>query len=49
MTNESAKQFTEFHRRHVGQQVAFVRGGTVVWAPKITEPIDGRCCNCPAT
>ena len=25
----------------VGRQIAFVRGGTVVWGPKITTPIDG--------
>lgn len=41
MTDESAKQFAAFTAERVGQQVAFVRGGTVVWGPKITAPIDG--------
>lgn len=41
MTDESSKQFAAFTAERVGQQVAFVRGGTVVWGPKITAPIDG--------
>ena len=42
MTNESAQQFTKFTEGQVGKQVAFVRGGTVVWGPKITAPIEGQ-------
>jgi hypothetical protein len=42
MTSESAEQFAQFTAGRVGQQVAFVRGGTVVWGPKITAPIDGQ-------
>ena len=42
LTSESARAFAEYTSTHVGQQVAFVRGGVVVWAPKITEPIDGE-------
>ncbi len=41
MTPESAAQFSTFTAGLVGRQVAFVRGGTVVWGPKITTPIDG--------
>jgi preprotein translocase subunit SecD len=42
LTDESTKAFAQYTTAHVGQQVAFVRAGTVVWAPKITEPIDGQ-------
>lgn len=42
MTGESAQQFAQFTAERVGQQVAFVRGGTVVWGPKISAPIDGQ-------
>jgi hypothetical protein len=42
MTNESAQQFGQFTAGQVGKQVAFVRGGTVVWGPKISAPIDGQ-------
>ena len=42
MTPESAQQFAEFTGARVGQQVAFVRTGAVVWAPKISAPIDGQ-------
>lgn len=42
MTTESTADFARYTTDHVGQQVAFVRAGTVVWAPKITEPIDGQ-------
>jgi hypothetical protein len=42
MTNESATQFGQFTAGQVGKQVAFVRGGTVVWGPKISAPIDGQ-------
>jgi len=42
MTNESAKEFIGFTAAHVGQQIALMRGGTVTWAPQITEPIDSR-------
>jgi len=42
MTTESAKQFGEFTGGRIGQQVAFVRDGIVVWGPKITVPIDGQ-------
>lgn len=41
MTPESAEQFGAFTKGLVGRQVAFVRGGVVVWGPKITTPIDG--------
>lgn len=41
MTPESAEQFSTFTAGLIGRQVAFVRGGTVVWGPKITTPIDG--------
>ena len=42
LTNESTTAFAQYTTAHVGQQVAFVRAGVVVWAPKITEPIDGQ-------
>jgi hypothetical protein len=42
MTTESASEFAKFTAGLVGQQVAFVRNGTVVWGPKITTPIDGQ-------
>lgn len=42
MTDESARQFAQFTAERVGQQVAFVRAGTVVWGPKISGPIDGQ-------
>lgn len=42
MTNESATEFGKFTAGQVGKQVAFVRGGTVVWGPKIAAPIDGQ-------
>lgn len=42
MTTESARAFADYTTGHIGQQVAFVRGGVVVWAPKITEPINGE-------
>ena len=42
MTEESSKQFAQFTADRVGQQVAFVRGSTVVWGPKISAPIDGQ-------
>ena len=42
MTNESAEQFGKFTTGQVGNQIAFVRGGTVVWGPKISAPIDGQ-------
>jgi hypothetical protein len=42
MTPESSKRFAEFTAARVGQQVAFVRGTTVVWGPKIGGPIDGQ-------
>jgi hypothetical protein len=41
MTAESARAFADYTAAHIGQQVAFVRAGVVVWAPKITEKIDG--------
>ncbi|EHB50607.1 protein export protein SecD, putative [Mycolicibacterium rhodesiae JS60] len=41
MTPESTKAFAEYTGSHIDQQVAFVRSGVVVWAPKITEKIDG--------
>lgn len=42
LTNESTAAFAQYTTAHVDQQVAFVRAGVVVWAPKITEPIDGQ-------
>ena len=42
LTDESTNAFAQYTPAHVGQQVAFVRAGTVVWGPKITEPIDGQ-------
>lgn len=42
LTDESTRAFAQYTTAHVGQQVAFVRAGVVVWAPKITEPIDGQ-------
>ena len=42
MTTESAHAFADYTAAHIGEQVAFVRGGVVVWAPKITEKIDGE-------
>ena len=42
MTNESAEQFSKFTAGQVGNQIAFVRGSTVVWGPKIGGPIDGQ-------
>ena len=42
MTPESSTKFAEFTAARVGQQVAFVRGTTVVWGPKIGAPIDGQ-------
>ena len=42
LTNESTTAFAQYTAAHVGQQVAFVRAGIVVWAPKITEPVDGQ-------
>lgn len=42
MTEDSARQFGEFTAGQVGKQVAFVRGSTVVWGPKITTPIEGQ-------
>lgn len=42
MTAESAGQFAQFTADRVGQQVAFVRAGTVVWGPKIASPIEGQ-------
>jgi hypothetical protein len=42
MTTESARAFADYTAAHIGQQVAFVRAGVVVWAPKITEKIDGE-------
>lgn len=42
MTSESARAFADYTASHIDQQVAFVRAGVVVWAPKITEKIDGE-------
>jgi hypothetical protein len=42
MTSESARAFADFTSSHIDQQVAFVRANVVVWAPKITERIDGE-------
>ena len=42
MTSESARAFADYTASHIDQQVAFVRANVVVWAPKITEKIDGE-------
>jgi hypothetical protein len=42
MLPESARAFADYTASHIDQQVAFVRAGVVVWAPKITEKIDGE-------
>ena len=42
MTPESSRKFAEFTAGRAGQQVAFVRGTTVVWGPKLAGPIDGQ-------
>ena len=42
MTADASKQFAEFTSSRIGQQVAFIRGTTVVWGPKIGAPIDGQ-------
>jgi preprotein translocase subunit SecD len=42
MTAASASQFGRFTAGLVGEQIAFVRNGMVVWGPKITAPIDGQ-------
>lgn len=42
MTEESARAFADYTAAHINEQVAFVRAGVVVWAPKITEKIDGE-------
>ncbi len=42
MTEESARAFADYTAAHINEQVAFVRAGVIVWAPKITEKIDGE-------
>jgi hypothetical protein len=42
MTKDASKTFTQYTKDHLDQQAAFIRGGIVVWAPKITEPIEGE-------
>ena len=42
LTAESQSDFARFTAAHIGQQAAFMRGGLVVWAPNITQPIDGQ-------
>lgn len=42
MTKEASEQFGKFTAGQVGKQIAFVRGGTVVWGPKISAPIEGE-------
>lgn len=42
MTTESSQRFAQFTAERVGQQVAFIRAGSVVWGPKIGGPIDGQ-------
>lgn len=42
LTKESAQQFGPYTAGQVGKQIAFVRGGTVVWSPKIGSAIDGE-------
>ena len=42
LTKESARQFEDFSAAEVGHQIAFVRQGTVVWSPKISDRTDGE-------
>lgn len=42
LTNESTTDFANYTAAHIDSQVAFMRAGSVVWAPKITEKIDGQ-------
>ncbi len=42
MTPESAQAFGDFTNAQIGKQVAFVRGGLVISAPKIDQRIDGE-------
>lgn len=42
MTDDSAQKFHTFTEGQIGNQIAFVRAGTVVWGPKIGAPIDGQ-------
>jgi len=42
MTPESASDFARVTGAHIGQQVAFIRAGVVVSAPKIAAAIDGQ-------
>ena len=42
MTKESSEKFAAFTGGVVGQQIAFVRAGTVVWGPKIGGAIEGE-------
>jgi hypothetical protein len=41
LNDESARAFAEYTGTQVDRQIAFVRAGLVVSAPKITEPITG--------
>jgi hypothetical protein len=41
MTPEAATAFERFTAANIGRQVAFIRAGVVVSAPKISEPITG--------
>ncbi|WP_142391376.1 hypothetical protein [Mycobacterium sp. ENV421] len=42
MTPDSARAFADFTSSHIHQRIAFVRADLVVWAPTITERIDGE-------
>lgn len=42
MTKDASESFTKYTKEHLDQQAAFVRSGIVVWAPKISEPIEGQ-------
>lgn len=42
MTTESSEEFGKFTATQVGKQLALVRDGTVVWGPRIAEPITGQ-------
>jgi hypothetical protein len=42
MTKDSSEKFAKFTGGQVGNQIAFVRAGTVVWGPKIGGPIEGE-------
>ncbi len=42
MTPTSASQLGQFSADHIGTQAAFVRGSAVVWAAKISAPLESQ-------